>query len=126
VHAGLAASSTYARVSSPALPRLALVGGPDPAHGSHLSLRVLSMQRMHHACPITVVMCAAAAAMLPGTVPSAAAPPLTAQAQGDTTVLVAHPTGMVAATVRMPDGLTVRSVAVTRTARRLLVGQAYL
>ena len=46
---------------------------------------------MHHACPITVVMCAAAAAMLPGTVPSAAAPRLTAQAQGDTTVLVGHP-----------------------------------
>jgi 2-methylaconitate isomerase len=126
VLAGLAASSTCARTASPALPRLALVGGPDPAHGSHLSLRVLSMQRMHHACPITVVMCAAAAAMLPGTVPSAAAPRLTAQAQGDTTVLVAHPKGMVAATVRMAAGPAVRSVAVTRTARRLLAGQAYL
>jgi 2-methylaconitate cis-trans-isomerase PrpF len=41
-------------------------------------------------------------------------------------LLVTHPKGMAAATVRMTGGLALRSVAVTRTARRLLAGQAYL
>lgn len=127
VLAGLAGSRAQARTVSPALPRLALVGDGNPAEGSHLSLRVLSMQRVHHACPITVLMCAAAAALLPGTIPGAASASLSALPPDDgTTVVVAHPKGIAAATVRMSDGLSVRSVSITRTARRLLAGQAYL
>jgi 2-methylaconitate cis-trans-isomerase PrpF len=41
-------------------------------------------------------------------------------------VRVAHPKGVAAATVRMGDGTVVHSVSVTRTARRLLAGEAYL
>jgi len=126
VLARLAGNPAEARAVSPALPRLALVGDGNPGQGSHLSLRVLSMQRVHHACPITVLMCAAAAAMLPGTVPSTASRPLSAPDPNDGTILVAHPKGLAAATVLMGDGPLVRSVSITRTARRLLAGQAYL
>jgi 2-methylaconitate cis-trans-isomerase PrpF len=40
-------------------------------------------------------------------------------------VVVAHPKGTAAASVRAAGG-TVHSVSVTRTARRLLAGEAYL
>jgi 2-methylaconitate cis-trans-isomerase PrpF len=121
VLAGLAASTGEALTSSPALPRLALVGAGDPADGTHLSLRVLSMQRVHHACPITVLMCAAAATLLPGTIPNAMS-----RRPGDGTIRITHPKGIAAAAVGLGDGRVVRSVSVTRTARRLLAGQAYL
>jgi 2-methylaconitate cis-trans-isomerase PrpF len=125
VLAGLAADCDTARTASPALPRLALVGGGHPDRPGDFSLRVLSMQRVHHACPITVLLCAAAAALLPGTIPHAAAQPRRSLSGGRATVLVAHPKGAAAATVRISDG-TVHSVSITRTARRLLAGEAYL
>jgi 2-methylaconitate isomerase len=128
--AGMAASAAEALTSSPALPRLALVGAGDPASGTHLSLLALSMQRVHHACPITVLMCAAAAALVPGTIPHAmyCRNPADGPADGAVgdAVRIAHPKGVAAATVGLGDGPVVRSVSVTRTARRLLAGQAYL
>jgi 2-methylaconitate cis-trans-isomerase PrpF len=116
---GMATHAAAARRESPALPRLALVGagGTDAA----LSLRVLSMQRVHHACPITVLMCAAAATRLEGTVPHAVA-----RAESGEGVRIAHPKGIVGATVRMDDGPTVRSVGVISTARRILAGEAVM
>ena len=83
------------------------------------------MQRMHHACPITVLMCAARRPTA-GTVPGAASPSLNASYRNEGTVLVAHPKGVAAATVRMGDDSAVGSVSITRTARRLLTGQACL
>ena len=64
VLAGLAATPEAARTASPALPRLALVGDRRQDRPGDLSLRVLSMQRVHHACPMTVLLCAAAATLL--------------------------------------------------------------
>ncbi|HEY6495717.1 MAG TPA: PrpF domain-containing protein [Trebonia sp.] len=126
VLAGLAADRDRARTASPALPRLALVGDGHPHRPGDFSLRVLSMQRVHHACPMTVLLCAAAAALLPGTVPHAASRPRGGRSEGGATVIVAHPKGVAAATVRMGDGTAVHSVGITRTARRLLTGEAYL
>lgn len=131
VLAGLAENCAEAYAASPALPRLALVGDGDPTQDTHLTLRVLSMQRVHHASPITVLICAAAAAMMPGTVPNAASGPKCAghrrgpDRRGDT-VLIAHPKGVAAATVSLGDGPAVHSVSITRTARRLLSGEACL
>jgi 2-methylaconitate cis-trans-isomerase PrpF len=125
VLAGLAADRDAARSASPALPRLALVGDGHPDRPGDFSLRVLSMQRVHHACPMTVLLCAAAASLLPGTVPHAAARERGNASVAGATVLVAHPKGAAAATVRI-DGGTVHSVSITRTARRLLAGEAYL
>src|SRR6202012_3019696 len=65
VLAGLAATPGIARTASPALPRLALVGDRRQDRPGDLSLRVLSMARMHHACPMTVLLCAAAATLVP-------------------------------------------------------------
>jgi 2-methylaconitate cis-trans-isomerase PrpF len=126
VLAGLAARPGVARTSSPALPRLALVGDWHQDRPGDFSLRALSMGRLHHACPMTVLMCAAAAALVPGTVPHAAAPTLGGLPEGKHTVSVAHPRGVAAATVRLGSGTAVDSVAITRTARRLLTGEAYL
>jgi 2-methylaconitate cis-trans-isomerase PrpF len=127
VLAGLAADPATARAASPALPRLALVGDGHPGRPGDcdFTLRVLSMQRVHHACPMTVLLCAAAAALLPGTVPHAAARLRGERSEVGATVVVAHPKGTAAATVRTAGG-TVHSVSVTRTARRLLAGEAYL
>lgn len=128
VLAGLAADCAAARTVSPALPRLALVGDGHQDRPGDFSLRVLSMQRVHHACPMTVLLCAAAAALLPGTIPHAASRPRSGPSGA--AVLVAHPKGVAAATARMGDGLgdgtAVHSVSITRTARRLLTGEAYL
>jgi 2-methylaconitate isomerase len=126
VLAGLAATSERARTASPALPRLALVGDGNQDRPGDFSLRALSMQRMHHACPMTVLMCAAAAALVPGTVPHAAALARGGLPEGTATVSIAHPKGVAAATVRLGSGMAVDSVAITRTARRLLTGEAYL
>jgi hypothetical protein len=126
VLAGLAASRDTARTASPALPRLALVGDGRQDRPGDFSLRVLSMQRVHHACPMTVLLCAAAAALLPGTVPRAAAPPRAGLSECGGSVLVAHPKGIAGATVRLGGGTAVRSVSITRTARRLLAGEAFL
>jgi 2-methylaconitate cis-trans-isomerase PrpF len=127
VLAGLAADPATARAASPALPRLALVGDGHPGRPGDFdfTLRVLSMQRVHHACPMTVLLCAAAAALFPGTVPHAAARLRADGSEGRATVVVAHPKGTAAATVRAAGG-TVHSVSVTRTARRLLAGEAYV
>jgi 2-methylaconitate isomerase len=60
------------------------------------------------------------------TVPHAAAPARGGWREGRATVSVAHPKGVAAATVRLGSGTAVDSVAITRTARRLLAGEAYL
>jgi 2-methylaconitate isomerase len=126
VLAGLAASREVARTASPALPRLALVGDGQRDRPGDFSLRTLSMGRLHHACPMTVLMCAAAAALLPGTIPHTAALARGSKGEGGATVSVVHPKGIATATVRLGDGATVHSVSITRTARRLLTGDAYL
>jgi 2-methylaconitate cis-trans-isomerase PrpF len=126
VLAGLAASRDTARTASPALPRLALVGDGQAGRSGDFSLRALSMGRMHHACPMTVLMCAAAAALVPGTVAHAAARARGGLPEAEATVRVAHPKGIAAATVRMGSRTGVDSVSITRTARRLLTGEAYL
>jgi 2-methylaconitate isomerase len=126
VLAGLAATREAARTASSALPRLALVGDRRQDRPGDLSLRVLSMARMHHACPMTVLLCTAAATLIPGTVPHAAALARGGRPEGGATVSVAHPKGIAAATVRLGSGGAVDSVSITRTARRLLTGEAYL
>jgi 2-methylaconitate isomerase len=124
--AGLSGIRDTARTASPALPRLALVGDGHADRSGDFSLRALSMGRMHHACPMTVLLCAATAALLPGAVPHAAARARGGLSEAVATVRVAHPKGIAAATVRMGVGTAVESVSITRTARRLLAGEAYL
>lgn len=124
VRLGLAADPAVATRATPALPRLALIGRAHPARSEahHLAILATSMQRMHHACPLTVLMCAAAALHIPGTLPQ-----LYGQAPSGERVSLAHPKGIAAVGVRV-SGTSgrVRSVWVSRTARRLLAGRAYV
>lgn len=88
-----------------------------------LCARAVTLQRFHHAYPITVLMCTAAAARLPGTVVEELAH------VGDPHVVrIGHAKGMTSAELDIDldrgDPL-VRSVAVTRTVRRLMAGEIY-
>lgn len=112
--------------SGPTVPRLALVSAArtEPAA---LRLTSLSMGRVHHALPITVALCAAAAAVSAGTLPHAIAG--LEPGGGELTVGLEHPGGVVEVTVELdgsPNAPAVRSVAVQRTARRLMEGVARL
>ena len=92
------------------------------ADDTDVSARAFTGQRMHHAYPMTVMTCTAAAARLPGTVVSEVA------RQGDGPVRVGHAKGIAEAAVRIedrPDGPHVASVSVTRTARRLMRGEVF-
>ena len=143
-----AACGAAVGLDSLAVPRLAIVGPPaEGSDGAHIEGRATSMQRLHHAFPMTGALCTAAAALIPGTIASEVSlhhPPrsreLTAQVAvnsrknagpaldegaAPTTIRLRHPKGVVEVRAEV-DGETVRSVGVTRTARRLLRGEAFV
>ena len=124
VRLGLATDEESATRTTPALPRLALIGAAraDEVGPHQLGILATSMQRLHHACPLTVLMCAAAAIYLPGTLPQ-----LTGRRSASGRVRIAHPKGI--ATVRVSVSCStgqITSVSASRTARRLLAGRAYV
>jgi 2-methylaconitate cis-trans-isomerase PrpF len=102
---------------SPAVPRLALVGSGDD--GAQLRVLGVSMGRVHRALMMTGALCVAGAVRLAGTIPATLAGPV-----GEA-VRLRHPRGVVEVLVDA-DGDEVRSVGITRTARRLMEGWAYL
>jgi 2-methylaconitate isomerase len=124
VRLGLAADQESATSTTPALPRLALVGTAYDGQAAPHQLAILatSMQRVHHACPLTVLMCAAAAIYLPGTLPQ-----LTARKPATGRISIAHPKGIatVGVSISCSTG-QITSVCASRTARRLLAGRAYV
>ncbi len=134
VAAGLAHDEDDALARSPAIPRLALLSRAErhqlasvrtvEAADHDLQVRSTSMQRAHHAIPLTTAMCVAAASLIPGTV----AHLLNVTHQGP--VRLAHPKGIATIGVRIveenPDGPRVTSVSVDRTARRILSGTAHV
>jgi len=118
--------------TSPGSPRLLLVAAPRDhvladgravaATDHDLVARAFSMQKMHHACPVTVLQCAAVAARLPGSVPAALA-------TGTGPVFrLANPKAVLKAEAAVAGGAepTVEWVALTYSARTLLDGVAYL
>jgi 2-methylaconitate cis-trans-isomerase PrpF len=124
VRLGLAADQESATRTMPALPRLALIGAAREGQSAPHQLAILatSMQRVHHACPLTVLMCAAAALYLPGTLPQQ-----TGRRSASGRTSIAHPKGI--ATVRVSISCStaqITSVCASRTARRLLAGRAYV
>ena len=120
--AGLVDEPADATTRSPALPRLAMV---SPARDdADVVASMLSMQRLHHAFAATGLMCIAAAARLPGTIPNELSRPA-APAGG--AVRIAHPKGVAEVGVVLGAGPTPRvdAIVVARTARRLMAGVAY-
>lgn len=112
----------------PGQPRLALVAAPpggEDGSDAHLLVRAFPSGRFHHALSVTGAMCAAAAAFLPDTVVrDAAREPSPTQL-----VRVAHATGAIDVRVDLEatDGTPrIAATGVSRTARPLLEGSAFL
>jgi hypothetical protein len=110
-------------------PRIALVSVPadfvsldgETVSGDDydVGIRVLSMERVHRAVPLTSAMCLAVAARIQGSVPHHAA----REAPGDE-IRVGHPSGVLAVGAEVTGGetWTAHSALVFRTARRLMQG----
>ena len=112
-----------------AAPKIGIVGPPQPFEAldgtayrpedQSLTVRMISMERVHRAVPGTNVMGIAAAARIDGTIPHE-------HARADTPLRVANPSGVIpveADVIRKPDGdWHVNAITVYRTQRRLMEG----
>jgi hypothetical protein len=90
----------------------------------NLLARAMSMQRVHKAYPITGAICTAVAALMEGTVPWEVA-----SGPESRRVCIGHPMGVLPTEVAIEkegDGYHVERVTLTRTARRLMTGYAYV
>ena len=132
---GLVENGNDARTTTPGIPKLALVSkrrnhlandGTLISTDDHdLIVRTVAGGRIHHACPVTGLMCTAAAGMLAGTVVH----DLSGSFDGDRAVRIAHPKGIAEASAQVSiEGSEARvlSVSVSRTARPLARGIAYI
>lgn len=128
---GAVAMGLGANAESVALanPRVALVFAPRdfrtldgavlPASDYDIGIRILSMERVHRAVPLTSAMCLGVATRISGTVPYG----LTRKVSGDA-IRVGHPSGAlsVGAEISAGDRPGAKSAVVFRTARRLMQG----
>jgi 2-methylaconitate isomerase len=116
---------------SAAVPKIAFVGAPaayaalDGAHHAAADFdvlgRAISMGNCHRAFPLTVAMCLAVAAHVPGTVVHECA----TLAPGRDDVRLGHPSGVLPVAARVATGggePRAETVTVYRTARRLMEG----
>ncbi len=129
---GLVNRAEDATIASPHFPFIAIIGEKRDyraADGKIISMdkytvlaRLFSMQKMHHAYPVTGAICTAAAAKIPGTIVNQLS-----EDRGEV-VIIGHPKGIIDLKVDVkPSGesIHVNSVTVGRTARRLMAGIAY-
>lgn len=124
---GLAASPENVPLANPRVGLLsgpasciALDGGRYGADSHDIAARVLSMERVHRAVPLTGAMCLGVAARIAGTIPHALARPQSASA-----MRIGNPSGVLStsASVRQDDGEWIAdSAGVHRTARCLMKG----
>ncbi|NQW11245.1 MAG: PrpF family protein [Alphaproteobacteria bacterium] len=104
----------------PAADSTAIDGRVYPADTHDLSMRIVSMERVHRAVTLTGAMCTAVAARIEGTIPHGLA--------GNRAPLrIGNPSGVLpveAEVIRQPDGsFHARSATTYRTHRRLMEGQ---
>jgi methylitaconate Delta-isomerase len=132
---GFVDDPALATAVTPAIPKVAFVASPVPyttsggreISASEVSLvaRCMSMQTPHKAYAVTVLICTAAAAKVPGTVVHE----VYRQGNPPTQVRLGHPSGVVVADVIVEAGaagLRLTRAAVARTARRIMDGTAYV
>jgi 2-methylaconitate cis-trans-isomerase PrpF len=110
-------------------PRIALVFSPRdfkmldaatlPASAYDIGIRILSMERVHRAVPLTSALCLGVATHIAGSVPHR----LARHAAGDE-IKVGHPSGTLSVSAEMSGASqsNVTSAVVFRTARRLMQG----
>ncbi|WP_207541053.1 2-methylaconitate cis-trans isomerase PrpF family protein [Sabulicella rubraurantiaca] len=112
-------------------PKIALVAPPREfraldgtaldAASHEITVRMLSMERVHRAVPLTGGLCLGVACRLPGSVPHAAA----SRPAREEEIRVANPSGVLSVGAEVAEG-EARSGVVFRTARRLMQGAVAL
>ncbi len=133
---GFAADLEDASANSPAVPKVGFFTAPATftdiagqtveASAMDLCARVISVFKCHKACPLTSASSISVAAFLEG---SLLYKTLGAPAEGQKTVRIGHPSGvmtMVPYIEKNGDEIRLPSVAVQRTARRIMEGTLYI
>ncbi|RLI84211.1 3-methylitaconate isomerase [Archaeoglobales archaeon] len=129
---GLVETEDDATIKSPHFPFIALVSSPktykttkeriiDKSDYTILA-RLFSLQKMHHAYPVTGAICTAIASKIPGTVVNDVA------VESEEKVIIGHPKGILEVGVKAKEKekhVYIESVTISRTARRLMAGIAY-
>jgi len=127
---GLVDNPDEAIVKSPHFPFLALLkeshdfrtvdGRPIDSKDYDVSIRLFSMQKMHHACAVTAAICVAAASKVEGTLV------YEISRHGGETIVVGHPRGLIELRVKVSrEGGRVESVTIGRTVRKIMAGQVF-
>ena len=133
---GIVDSADQARILSPSKPHLALVRPPIPyvsfykknidSSDYNIRLCMLHMQRFHQSIALTASICAAAVALIQGSVVNKIYQPK----KSGTKIHIGHPSGIIKLGIefsfekfqKLPD---IKKINTTRTARRLMEGVAY-
>lgn len=125
---GLVQNPEEATAKSPHFPFVCIVG-PRENFKTHsgrvvtkdeydISVRLFSMQKMHHACAVTAAICIAAASQIEGTLVHDSVE------EKSQSVKIAHPKGLMKLGVKA-SSKDVEEISVNSTARRLMAGQVY-
>ena len=133
---GFVSQASDAQLKSPAFPRIVLVGVPSSyialsgqkVDASEMDIRLYAVhrQRFHQSIAVTVAICSAAAALVPGSIVSQLFKP---NAKNNR-IRIGHPSGVIEVGAELGENSTeetphVSKVIVSRTARRLMEGTAY-
>jgi 2-methylaconitate cis-trans-isomerase PrpF len=127
---GLVDNPSEAVVKSPHFPFLALVreshdfrtvdGRLINSKDYDVSVRLFSMQKMHHACAVTAAICIAVASKMAGTLVHEMS------RQRGETIIVGHPRGLIDLKVKVSrNGGGVESVTISRTVRKIMAGKVF-
>jgi hypothetical protein len=136
VAAGMATSAATATAECPTMPFLVFLGPPRGwtdfetraerlASSADFVARFLMMQRVHKAYAGTGTVCTGAAAAIPGTIVNR----IGGFGAAATTVRIGHPSGVIEVAVQVEvgtDGPELRRAVISRTARRILDGRAFV
>jgi len=134
---GMVKDKKRASIESPYIPFIAFVSDPATytnfttgklvdAKETDLLSRLLFMQVMHKAYPVTGTICTGVAAKIPGTIVNEVA---SERAKKETVVRIGHPAGVIEVEAgvekRGPEFVITRA-AIGRTARRIMDGYVYV
>ena len=128
---GLVEKAEEATIKSPHFPHIVVVSEKKDYKTSDGKIikkneytvlaRLFSLQKMHHAYPVTGAI-STAASKIPGTIVNQLS-----EDRGET-VIIGHPKGIIDVKVKTRpsgDSVDIESVTIGRTARRLMAGLAY-
>ena len=133
---GFAKNLEYAKVNSPAVPKVGVFTSPKDYQGisgnivsaedMDVCVRILSVFKCHKACPLTAANSVAVLAKLKDSVIDQK---LHTASHGDSSVRIGHPSGIMKQYVDMTvsaNHVEVKGVAGQRTARRIMDGCVYI